>query len=404
MWGLGVCLTEAPETIDRSRRILPWLQIQPGLAIDSSGNPLVVPEPIAFPIASPAPLTGELTVYITLRHSDPDNRQEPSDRDVVQESIRIDEIVTPPAHNQLELCRIRLQPGEAQLIPCVDVLQPGANQLDLRYRVPVQARSPHQVQVAYGLTRQVAAISTPTIGQNWAYLLQALPGLYPALQGSDVQAIPLTTSLDEAQNLTLLYLTHDQWVELSDPERSTLRHYLSNGTTALVELSAQAAGIAELGKERQRLRGAIDLLDLDPDVEAEQQVELAAELRALEADIACRAEEAARTVWEDAQDMGVADHTSGTIDRHHLLRTTPFLFAQWPIVNHQPLHLYHWGGIVVVIGSLSSAWGLDETLSLPRETIRSAQELGINLLHFACYRQQLLQLQRTPTSGEPGEM
>jgi len=49
-------------------------------------------------------------------------------------------------------------------------------------------------------------------------------------------------------------------------------------------------------------------------------------------------------------------------------------------------------GIIVVIGNLSSAWGLNGNLSLSRETIRSAQEMGMNILHFAWRRRELTQL------------
>jgi hypothetical protein len=67
------------------------------------------------------------------------------------------------------------------------------------------------------------------------------------------------------------------------------------------------------------------------------------------------------------------------------------LFAGLPTINDQPIHLLIGGGIIVIIGNLSIAWGLDETLSLPRETIRTAQEMGINILHFAWRRRQLMQ-------------
>jgi hypothetical protein len=45
--------------------------------------------------------------------------------------------------------------------------------------------------------------------------------------------------------------------------------------------------------------------------------------------------------------------------------------------------------MVLVIGNLGEAWGVDEALMLSRETMRSAQELGINLLHFAWKRREL---------------
>jgi hypothetical protein len=39
---------------------------------------------------------------------------------------------------------------------------------------------------------------------------------------------------------------------------------------------------------------------------------------------------------------------------------------------------------------LSNAWGLDDG-SLDRNDIRTAQELGINFLHFALRRRQMVQ-------------
>ena len=47
----------------------------------------------------------------------------------------------------------------------------------------------------------------------------------------------------------------------------------------------------------------------------------------------------------------------------------------------------------MVYGNLASLWGLDDQLSLSREQIRSAQELGINILHYAWKRRNFTQLQ-----------
>jgi hypothetical protein len=70
-----------------------------------------------------------------------------------------------------------------------------------------------------------------------------------------------------------------------------------------------------------------------------------------------------------------------------------------PIVNQHPVRLSIGGGIILVIGELASAWGLERDLNLPRLMIRTAQELGINILHYAWKRRQLIGLQQEDTSG-----
>jgi hypothetical protein len=94
-----------------------------------------------------------------------------------------------------------------------------------------------------------------------------------------------------------------------------------------------------------------------------------------------------------AQKTGeVTANDSGAITRQHPLRNQPFLFSQFPIIKEQEISLFNWGNIILVLGDLSIGWGLNEGFSFPRETIRTAQELGINFLHFAVKRRQLTQL------------
>jgi hypothetical protein len=95
-----------------------------------------------------------------------------------------------------------------------------------------------------------------------------------------------------------------------------------------------------------------------------------------------------------AHDLGIPLEDLDTLSRNHPLRTQPFLFSALPTVNGQALKILAGGGIVIFIGNLSAAWGLDEKLSLGRETIRTAQEMGINILHYARTRRKLTQLQK----------
>ncbi|XGW00349.1 MAG: hypothetical protein ACAF41_15610 [Leptolyngbya sp. BL-A-14] len=390
VWGLGVCLIPSPMDVAEKYRGQSWLEIQPGLAIDAAGNPIVVPEPIAFRLASPLPLEGATTVYLTLRYVDPDQLQGQGDRRFIQETFRIDETITPLAPGEIELCRIVLQAGQdIQLTRSLDAFYPGLNQLDLRHRPQAQSRPLNLVRVA----QAVAPVNQPdqSVAANLSYLLQSLEGLYPAMQGAAVEAVVLQESA--RFDYDLLHLPYAHLLALTAVEKAFLQQFLQTGAIVFVELSLQEANITELCTVRQQLQSAIASLMTNQDVR-DTRHELETELAAVDANINEQLAAIAAPVLSLLHESNTSVTAIASIGRDHLLRTRPFLFAQLPCIDGNPIYLFNWGGIVLAIGTLSSAWGIDDTLSLPRETIRSAQEMGINLLHFAWKRRQLTQLQQ----------
>ena len=68
-----------------------------------------------------------------------------------------------------------------------------------------------------------------------------------------------------------------------------------------------------------------------------------------------------------------------------LILDRPFLFPSLPQLKPDipPIEFRQFGNILVTIGELSSAWGREN--DLPRSQIRTAHELGINLLDYACH-------------------
>jgi hypothetical protein len=91
------------------------------------------------------------------------------------------------------------------------------------------------------------------------------------------------------------------------------------------------------------------------------------------------------------QELETDLHSWQELSRNHPLRSQPFLFAALPNINQSPVQVWQGGGIILVTGTLSNSWGLDDG-SLNRNDIRTAQELGINFLHFALCRRQMTQL------------
>ena len=79
---------------------------------------------------------------------DPDELRRGQQRDIVQETYRLDQKNSTLESTEIEICRILLQPGQNTIYPPADTFYPGYNNLDLRYRRKAQARPQAFVRMA----------------------------------------------------------------------------------------------------------------------------------------------------------------------------------------------------------------------------------------------------------------
>ncbi|MDF5721800.1 MAG: DUF4159 domain-containing protein [Rhizonema sp. PD37] len=344
--GLGVRVIPPPSTVKAEYRDSRWLQIQPGIAIDLAGNVIVVPNTLDFRVATEVPDTEPVTVYLVVSYVDPEQLQRSEQNDLIQETFRVDEKRRKPEALEVELCRIFLQPGPVSLKVPDDVFFPGYDNIDLRYRTQAQARPQaivHMAQVTHG---------DPEYSRNFfnlAYLLQAVEPLYPSLRGADEAG--QVTLQENLQEYDLLYLTGKQALSLNNFEFEALKSYLDKGGVLLVDVPPDGSALAD-------------------------------------------------SIRSVAQQLESSSKPLEELRRNHPLRTKPFLFAALPMVNQQLIQISMRGGIVLVVGDLATAWGPDQALSLSRISIRTAQELGINILQYARRRRQLMGLQQEDYSAQ----
>ncbi len=343
--GLGVQVIPAPKQVEAKYRDNRWLKIQPGIAIDLSGNVIVVPQPIEFRIATTVTGAEPVLLYLTVSYLDPDELRQKQQLEMVQETFRIDEKSTTPNSSEIEICRILLQPGEVVISQATEVFFPGYNNLDLRYRRQAQTRPQALARMA-----QVNHSDGDCARNffNLSYLSQAVESLSSNLRGTDeVGQITLAENLTEYD---LLYLTGSQALSLNSQEVASLKAYLDAGGVLLADAPADAQQLIDSIQSLATLVGS--------------------PLKPLE-----------------------------ELRRDHPLRIRPFLFAALPVIGKQPIRLLSGGGIVLIIGDIASAWGIDRELALPRMTIRSAHELGINILNYGVKRRQLIGLQQEDNFG-----
>jgi hypothetical protein len=353
-------------------------------------------------------------VYLAISHVDPEKLRRRQSGELLRETFRIDERSSPPSESEVELCRILLPPsveenGPApiQLENAIDVFFPGYNNLDLRYRPQARSRSQAVVRVAQVMLHTDLASNPVDSFSNLSYLIESVEALYPAMSTADeIGQLTLQPPSKETRlsDYDLLYLKAQQSVSLSEPEMEALREYLQAGGVLLVEVSTIGKKLEELRKIKQQLQEAIARIDTIanlpastyPDDELTDLVgirpDLETELKAAQAALEEQINDVCLVFRNFAQQLGSPLENLENLIQKHPLRTQPFLFSALPTINEQPIQILLGGGIIVIIGELSSAWGLDEKRVLGRETIRTAQEMGINLLHFAWRRRQLTPL------------
>jgi Domain of unknown function (DUF4159) len=341
--GLGVSLTKPPESTRSEFRDDRWIEIQPGIAIDLEGNVIVVDGAIdrRYRIAAKPPITGTITIYVVVSYVEPQpiDHQHP---EILQEQVRFDQKTSPPADHEIELCRIQLAANFVRLEIPDDVLFPQVNQLDLSHRLQAQTKPLAAVGMAEVKPYNTQPLEEPVF-PSLAFLSQSTPALYPMLQSIAARdALPIEATLIEPYDL--LYLAASHLSDLSGAEQDALNLHLKNGGTLFIELPVyNEFAIANLH------------------------------------DWIAQIFHTALTPWH-------------ALHGDHPLRSQPFLFAALPDLDQNTIQLWSGGGIVFVAGALSAAWAPDRQLLRSRQDLRTAHELGINILNFAWRRKHLTQL------------
>ncbi len=366
--GLGVSVGPIPEDAPSKYRQPRWLTIQPGLAIDHQGNPIVVSQSESCYLS--AQPTEETTIYVVLKHSERSSQNE-----IVQEAFQILEKDVPAEADEIELCRVQVSAGEVAISSPEDVFYPVLNQLDLRHRRWVQARPQFTSTLSTWSSRSLVL-------PRLEALLAALPGLYSRLRGNIT---------DQPLKSDLTYLTHDEFCHLPRTEQHQAAQYLRQGGVMLVEATADQLG--QLYQVEAELMGAIATQckgSTSLYASAEQ------ELTEVQGCLLDAVTELADPLLSFLEQEGLGASQATPLAGNHPLRLQPFSFGRLPTLNGQPIGLYAWGGLLLLVGPLPKAWSLEDNLHLSREEIRSAQEFGINLLNFAANRRQMHQW-LTPT-------
>ncbi|MEO0352182.1 MAG: hypothetical protein AAF282_19260 [Cyanobacteria bacterium P01_A01_bin.15] len=331
VYGLGVKQIPAPKSAALPFRDRYWVEVQPGVAIDTEGNPIVVsPEDDrTYHLVIANTRKTPQTLYLVLRYVDPDGLEVSTDTDRLLERFRFDQRLNAMEPTDIELCRIRLSQTDGSLQMPADPLLPEAHQLDLRHRPRLQPR-PHK-QLQLGL---LAQIPPPTLHQLTA-LVGALPGLYPQLS-AQIEPSPLPPSAWDS--VDVIYSQADPLMRrlaTDDTTREHLENYLRAGGNLLVEAATLSPDL------QTALAGLKRNLSLQP------------------------------------------------VPELHPVRGEPFLFDTWPA--QPPVDLLQDGGIWVMVGPMVAAWG---GVGLQRHEIRTWHEWGINLLHHWWRQRSLRSLVR----------
>ena len=344
--GLGVRDIPPPSNVQAKYRDGRWVQIQPGIAIDLAGNLIVVPKAFNFPIDLEVSNTDAILVYLTVSYVDPEDLRSPNSREIVREAYRFDQRNSTLKISEIEICRILLQPGQKNITQPNDIFFPGYNNIDLRYRRQAQARPQAIVSIAQ-VNHNDAECARNFF--NLSYLLQSIESLYPSLRGADEpEQVTLSSKI---KDYDLLYLTGDQELSINSVEFESLKNYLNLGGMLLIDAPGNAEALI-------------------------------------------------RSTYALAEKLKITLKKSSELRRDHSLRTRPFLFAGLPIINKKIIEILTGGGIILTVGDLASAWGLDKELKMPRLAIRTAQEFGINIIHYAWIRRRLIGLQQEDNSGK----
>lgn len=408
VYGLGVCVIPPPTDVSPQHRNHRWVQIQPGFAIDSLGNIIVVPKAENYYIYSQIKNGSSRLIYLVIRYVDPDELKLPN-RIEISETFQLDEQNNPPQAGEIELCRIQLEGEDFVLKSPENVFEPTANSLDVRYRPQAQTKPLSLISIA------VLPGDAEKEQQGLTRLLKSIKGLDPTYEGyQKIRQISTTDYQENNQNYEdVLFLSQQRSQQLSSEDFSFLQSYFKKGGIILTQISTKNTKLEELKIIEHQLLIEIERIENtiltankrnndnqeNSDYLTRMYPILKDELEEIRNSIIIEVNQTSFHSKQLAQKLNIVLKTWEELPSFHPLKNEPFLFQKLPTINNQSLQLLVGQGLIVVIGELVSIFS-DNQQNLSREIIRNNQELMLNILKFGHYRKQMQQALQTPLNNQ----
>jgi len=192
----------------------------------------------------------------------------------------------------------------------------------------------------------------------------------------------------------LIFLPDATFRTVAEEEIDAYQAYLSQGGVVLVQVALRGTRLGEMIAVAQELESAAQRLGRAVEVSTVVQ-DIETELAAVQSSIQEAIAQCLGTYSELAHRLGVTLQPFRELPADHPMRSQPFLFSALPVIAGYPLQIWVGGGLIVAIGDLADTWALIPPVELPRDTLRAAHEISINLLTFAQMHHQMHQMMRT---------
>ena len=334
--GLEVVASDPPDSS---------VYVQPGIAVDSAGRFIVLPELLAYDLgAAQGPL------YLQLSYDESQPKTEDSSTtsgdatDVtlfVRSQYGLEAAGTPPDPSgpYLELARFYRQGTRAPIVNAADPLRPGVNEIDLRFRCSSGGASRPTARLAVCYAGKVTADAAQCHAQGAQQLARGLR--QTGWQAWVDDAIELTPGSD-LSSYALVYLVAQEAFQLTPAEMTLLYGYVQNGGTLLLEACHKGSAV-----------------------------------------------EAITTTFLDMLSsfgMKVTDLSAG-----HPLLNEPNFFALPPVgfETGATASIKVGAGVIVSTFDYGCVWqGERRSQAASREEIRAAHEWGCNIMAYAVARRQ----------------
>ncbi len=319
--GLEVIASDPPDTS---------LYILPGIAVDQAGQTVILPQPVAYDIGHDMDgLFYLMLSYGESRAKTDNGRQEEGAALYVHGEFSISAQSVLPDAPGVELASVRRSSRESVLLNAQNPIQPGADEIDLRFRREVGAPPEVGISVSY-----LGEVSDKKHGRGATYLAQAINhmGHYRVSVEDNVAIGPGIVTC------TLVYLVGQGKFELSEGVMNGLRNYVHRGKGTLF--------IESMDKEAEKVF-----------------------LKFLRA----------KNMQPEALPLG------------HRLLTQPYLFAAPPVgfeTEDKP-RVEVGEGVIFSANNYGFLWQGERRGRLAsREEIRSATEWGENIIAYAVNRRR----------------